>query len=152
MSDSEKYGSGEYNPTPSHYLPAFISGEPRGYMCIVCNHLQKDLDPVWDDICPVCLLSWAKKHVPKMIPTKEAIKLKYPLEKTVILKKEEPKDFHSATTKIISLNGTTETKKENNDLYIVTKSSVDINHDIIKTQRELHQMDFDKNIDNPFAD
>ncbi len=80
---NHKYGSGEYAPTPSHMLPAFTNGKPRGYMCVVCGHMEVELDPFWEDICPMCLKSWARRNLPKMIPTAEAIDQGSPLIPTV---------------------------------------------------------------------
>ena len=94
----EKYGSGEYTPTPSHCLLAFVNGKPTGYICVVCGHMQKELDPTFDDLCLICLKNWAvKSGVSKMIPTAEAIELEKPLEPTKVVKKKRAE----ATTVII---------------------------------------------------
>jgi hypothetical protein len=78
-----KFGSGEYSPTPSHTLPAFVNGHPRGYMCTKCGHIQKDLDPLFDDLCLICLKEWAlKQGVSKLIPTADIIEHEKALEPT----------------------------------------------------------------------
>ena len=97
----EKYGSGEYTPTPSHCLPAFVNGKPSGYMCVVCGHMQKDLDPIFDDLCMICMKEWAiKSGVSKIIPTAEALELEETLEPTQVVKKRRS----DATTIIIKKN------------------------------------------------
>ncbi len=96
----QDFGSGEYSPTPSHMLPAFIDGEPTGFTCTTCGHLQKDLDPVWEDICPICLRSWAKLHVPLLIQVKDALEKRKALEPTVTIQKV---DQDQVTTKILSV-------------------------------------------------
>jgi hypothetical protein len=83
MVGSEKFGSGEYKPTPSALFPAFINGVPSGFTCLVCGHLQVELDEFWDDICPMCLREWAKKHIPRLIPVAEAVDKTSPLSPTV---------------------------------------------------------------------
>jgi hypothetical protein len=94
----EKFGSGEYSPTPSHCLTAFVNGKPTGYMCVVCGHMQKELDPIFDDLCLYCLKEWAFKNgVSRVIPTKDAIEREFALEPTQIVKKNRSE----ATTIII---------------------------------------------------
>ena len=97
---AKDYSSGEYSPTPSHMLPAFINGEPTGYTCLACGHLQKELDPVWEDICPACLKQWAQKNIPRMIPVKEAIEKRKALEPTVKVEKTNQDEI---TTKILPI-------------------------------------------------
>ena len=88
MGNNEQYPSGEYTATPSHCLPAFVGGKPQGYMCMECGHLAKELDPIFDDVCLVCLRNWAiKMKVSRMIPTAEAIAQKEALEPTVKMQK-----------------------------------------------------------------
>lgn len=103
-----KYGSGEYSPTPSHCLPSFANGVPTGYMCIKCGHMQKDLDPIFDDICPVCLKNWAlKQGVSRLIPTAEALEHEHALTPTVKVENSSitPRRVSSdETTIIINLN------------------------------------------------
>jgi hypothetical protein len=83
MGNNDKFGSGEYTATPSHCLPAFVGGKPSGYMCMACGHLTKELDPVFEDLCLICLKEWAiKQGVSRMIPTAEAIAQKEALEPT----------------------------------------------------------------------
>lgn len=97
----EKFGSGEYTPTPSHCLLAFVNGKPTGYMCVVCGHMQKELDPIFDDLCMVCMKNWAiKSGVSKLIPTADALELEMPLEPTHVVKKQRAE----ATTVIIRKN------------------------------------------------
>lgn len=74
MVSTVKYGSGEYSPTPSHGLPAFVNGTATGYMCRDCGHIQKDLDSIFDDLCPVCLKNWALQNgVSRLLPTAEVL-------------------------------------------------------------------------------
>ena len=101
-----KFGSGEYNPTPSHGLPAFINGEPTGYMCTECGHMQKDLDPIFDDICLVCLKNWAlKQGVSRLLPTKEVLESTRALTPTIKMdNNQNTKSRGTATTVIIKIN------------------------------------------------
>lgn len=96
-----KFGSGEYQPTPLRMLPAFMGGKPSGYTCTQCGHLEPALDPFWEDACPVCLREWAKKNLPRMIPTAEAIEQTRALTPTI--KVTKIKSNSDATTKIMSL-------------------------------------------------
>jgi hypothetical protein len=97
MNKGLKFGSGEYAPTPTHQLPAFVGGKPTGYICIKCGHLVKDLDPIFDDVCLVCLKDWAKTMgVSKMITIQEAID-REALEPTVHI----VKSIQEATTTIM---------------------------------------------------
>lgn len=96
--ENRKYGSGEYSPTPAHCLPAFIKGKPVGYICVKCGHMQKDLDPIFDNLCPICLREWAlKQGVSKLIPLSDAIEQEKPLEPS----KRISKTRSDATTEII---------------------------------------------------
>ena len=103
-----KYGSGEYSPTPSHCLPSFVNGVPTGFMCLKCGHMQKELDPIFDDLCPVCLKDWAlRQGVSRLIPTAEAIEQEHALIPTVTV--ENPKcppqrSRSDATTVILNFN------------------------------------------------
>lgn len=98
--NNNQYGSGEYSPTPSHQLPAFVNGKPTGYICLKCGHICKELDPIWDDVCPICLREWAKlQGVPKLIPTEDAIKGEA-LEPT----KRIDNTSQDQTTRIMNLN------------------------------------------------
>jgi hypothetical protein len=99
MVGSEKFGSGEYRPTPSALYPAFVGGVPSGYTCIVCGHLQKELDEFWEDVCPICLKEWAKKHLPRLMPTSEAVEQNSPLSPTVNVQKSS----NDKTTMIMNL-------------------------------------------------
>lgn len=105
MVNNIKHGSGEYSPTPSHGLPAFIDGKATEYMCRECGHIQKDLDPMFDDICPVCLKNWAIQNgVSRLLPTSEVLEAAKPLEPTVkidLSKEEATKKRSQATTVII---------------------------------------------------
>lgn len=98
-----KFGSGEYSPTPSHGLPAFVNGKATGYMCTQCGHMQKDLDPIFDDLCPVCLKNWAlKQGVSRLLPTAEVLETTRALEPTVKIDlNNDPTTARVATTKII---------------------------------------------------
>lgn len=108
MVSNVKFGSGEYSPTPSHGLPAFIDGKATGYMCRTCGHLQKDLDPVFDDICPICLKNWALQNgVSRLLPTAEALEASKALEPTVkivLTQEETTKKKSQATTVIMTKN------------------------------------------------
>jgi hypothetical protein len=99
------YKSGEYSPTPSHGLPAFVNGMATGYMCRACGHIQKDLDPVFDDLCLICLKNWALKNgVSRLLPTAEVLEAAKALEPTVkidLSKEEVTKKRSQATTVII---------------------------------------------------
>ena len=95
---NKSFGSGEYSPTPSHSLPAFINGKMTGYVCTRCGHIQKDLDPIFDDRCLICLKDWAiKQGVTKLIPTADAVEQEKALVKTVVVKKSRAEK----TTEII---------------------------------------------------
>jgi NMD protein affecting ribosome stability and mRNA decay len=110
MSNKPKYGSGEYCPTPSHALPAFVGGKPQGYMCVKCGHLVKDLDPIFDDLCLVCLREWAiSMGVSKMVTAQEALE-KDALEPTEKIEKTR----HEATTVIMNLSTAKNTSLGNN--------------------------------------
>lgn len=107
MVSNIKYSSGEYAPTPSHGLPAFVDGKATGYMCRECGHLQKDLDPIFEDICPVCLKNWAIKNgVSRLLPTAEVLESAKALEPTVKidLSKEEQTQARSQATTVIIRN------------------------------------------------
>jgi hypothetical protein len=96
--DYKKYGSGEYSPTPAHCLPAFVNGKPAGYICVRCGHMQKDLDPIFDNLCLICLREWAlKQGVSKLIPLADALEQEKPLEPS----KRITKSRHDATTQVI---------------------------------------------------
>lgn len=99
------YDSGEYSPTPSHGLPAFTNGQPTGYMCTECGHMQKELDPVFEDICPVCLKNWAlKQGVSRLLPTAEVLESTRALIPTIKMDCETkiaPKSRSDATTVIL---------------------------------------------------
>jgi hypothetical protein len=113
---NSKYGSGEYSPTPSHTLPAFTNGKPTGYMCMKCGNIQKDLDPLFDDLCLVCLKDWAlKQGVSKMIPTADVIEHDKALEPTKTVEKSRS----DATTVIINFKPQTVIQVETD---IVTKN------------------------------
>lgn len=105
MANNNNFGSGEYSPTPSHGLPAFIDGRATGYMCRECGHIQKDLDPIFDDLCPICLKNWAlKQGVSRLLPTAEVLEASKALEPTVkidLSKEEVTKKRSQATTVII---------------------------------------------------
>ena len=93
----EKFGSGEYSPTPSRSLVAFVNGKPTGYTCLVCGHMQKELDPIFDDLCLYCLREWAlKQGVSRIIPMVEALEHEKALEPTKI-----HKNISEATTVIL---------------------------------------------------
>lgn len=113
MNKGQIFGSGEYCPTPTHELPAFIGGKPSGYMCPRCGYIVKDLDPIFDDLCLVCLKDWALKNgVSKMISVQEAI-ARDALEPTVAV----PKKKSDETTVI--MNMVTRTKNlEDGSVYI----------------------------------
>ncbi len=98
-----KFGSGEYSPTPSHGLPAFVNGKATGYMCTQCGHMQKELDPIFDDLCPVCLKNWAlKQGVSRLLPTAEVLETTRALEPTIKIDLNiDPTTVKIATTKII---------------------------------------------------
>jgi hypothetical protein len=93
------YGSGEYPPTPSHSLPAFVGGKPQGFVCTTCGHIQKDLDPIFEDLCLVCLKNWAiKQGVSRLLSMEKAIEKEKALEPTVKVQKKRCEQ----TTVIIS--------------------------------------------------
>lgn len=103
----KKYNSGEYSPTPAHGLPAFVDGSATGYMCRECGHLQKELDPVFEDLCLVCLKTWAIKNgVSRLLPTSEVLEAAKPLEPTVKIdmSKEEVTKARSQATTVILKN------------------------------------------------
>lgn len=107
------YDSGEYAPTPSHGLPAFVNGKPTGYMCTECGHMQKDLDPVFDDICPVCLKNWAlKQGVSRLLPTADVLETTRALEPTVKM---------DCMTKVI--------KSRSDATTVIIKTSESLNND-----------------------
>jgi hypothetical protein len=110
--DMEKgllFGSGEYSPTPTHALPAFVGGKPTGYVCLQCGYLVKDLDPIFDDLCLVCLKDWATKMgVSRLITVQEAIE-RDALEPTVPINKPKAE----ATTVIMNMNLPSKSKTKN---------------------------------------
>jgi len=82
-------------------------------MCPKCGYIVKDLDPVFDNLCLVCLKDWALKNgVSKMISVQEAID-RDALEPTVNI----PKKKSDAITVI--MNMVTKTKNlEDGSVYI----------------------------------
>lgn len=124
MVGSEKFGSGEYKPTPSAILPAFINGEPRGFTCLTCGHLQIELDEFWDDVCPICLREWAKKNISKLVPTAYAVEQNSPLSPTVQMSNQTNRPSSDRTTVLMNLSDSTNVKKQlasdlsdDNDLF-----------------------------------
>ena len=110
METTRKYGTDEYSATPTHCLPAFVDGKPMGYICMKCGYLTKDLDPIFDDLCLVCLKDWAiHMGVSRVIPTAEAIN-REALEPTI--KVDRPNA--EATTILLNLREK-ETLKLNSD-------------------------------------
>jgi hypothetical protein len=99
MENKRKYGTDEYAATPTHCLPAFIGGKPTGYMCTKCGYLTKELDPIFDDLCLVCLKDWAiRMGVSRVIPTAEALD-RDALEPTVKMEKSSS----DATTILLNM-------------------------------------------------
>jgi hypothetical protein len=69
---------------------------------MACGNLVKELDPVFDDICLVCLKEWIiHMKVSRLIPTADAIAQKEALEPTVRTPNSKANARANATTVII---------------------------------------------------
>lgn len=68
MVPPQTFGSGEYNATPSHALPA-LSFNGTGYICQTCGHLEVNLDNnPFGELCPKCVqVALHDLHVPHMV-------------------------------------------------------------------------------------
>jgi len=99
-SKSPQYGSGEYNATPSHALPAF-SRNGKGFICPACGHLELSIDDsLYEDLCPKCVVTALRRlGVPEMMTIKDYHRnLADALEPTV----KVDKPSHEKTTEVFT--------------------------------------------------